>query len=173
MTGEGLARLAVVVVLFCKQVTHSVGRVAATWTLGGHLDKKFVVLTLDVDQQGGVRHYVLLRVLSNLTSLWIRLKRSGYFVLILMMTTGHLPLCPVEVGPVFLLEVRHQAAHRLLVLDAGGVAHSDVVTLEELGSAALTTAGPGAVGQAIVNLLKGHLRQQNINQESSRNCLNI
>ena len=45
MTGEGLARLTVVVVLLGKQVTHGVGGVAAP---------------LDVDQQGCVRHHVLL-----------------------------------------------------------------------------------------------------------------
>ena len=71
----------------------------------------------------------------------------------------HLSLCPVEVRPVLLLEVRHEAALLLLVLYLGRVAHPDVVTLEELGGAALAAAGPGAVGQAVVDLLKGHLRQ--------------
>ena len=70
----------------------------------------------------------------------------------------NLSLCSVEVRPILLLEVRHQASLRLLVLYLGRVAHPNVVTLEELGGAALTTAGPGAVGQAIVNLLQGHLR---------------
>ena len=71
----------------------------------------------------------------------------------------HLSLCPVEVCPVLLLEVCHEAALLLVVLYLGRVAHPDVVTLEELGSAALAAAGPGAVGQAVVDLLKRHLRQ--------------
>ena len=71
----------------------------------------------------------------------------------------HLSLRPVEVRPVLLLEVRHETTLLLLVLYLGRVAHPDVVTLEELGGAALAAAGPGAVGQAVVDLLKGHLRQ--------------